>query len=94
MNPPLRGIVQLTNSVVLRFRNWSFNNKINLERRLRMKQKTSAVRKARKTDKEMSGKTGWRCETCGQIHYGDEPSDKCPHCLSAFAAFKEVGSEE
>ena len=26
--PPLRGIVQLTNSVALRFRNWSFNNKL------------------------------------------------------------------
>ena len=25
--PPLRGIVQLTNSVALCFRNWSFNNK-------------------------------------------------------------------
>ena len=24
--PPLRGIVQLTNSATLRFRNWSFNN--------------------------------------------------------------------
>jgi len=28
LNPPLRGIVQLTNSAALRFRNWSFNNKI------------------------------------------------------------------
>ena len=28
LNPPLRGIVQLTNSAVLRFRNWSFNNKL------------------------------------------------------------------
>jgi hypothetical protein len=27
LNPPLRGIVQLTNSAALRFRNWSFNNK-------------------------------------------------------------------
>jgi hypothetical protein len=27
LNPPLRGIVQLTNSATLRFRNWSFNNK-------------------------------------------------------------------
>jgi hypothetical protein len=26
LNPPLRGIVQLTNSAALRFRNWSFNN--------------------------------------------------------------------
>jgi hypothetical protein len=26
---PLRGIVQLTNSATLRFRNWSFNNKRN-----------------------------------------------------------------
>ena len=26
--PPLRGIVQLTNSAALRFRNWSFNNKL------------------------------------------------------------------
>ena len=59
-----------------------------------MKQKTSAVQKGGKTDKKISGKTGWRCETCGHIHYGDEPSDKCPHCLSALAAFKEVGSEE
>ncbi len=59
-----------------------------------MKQKTSAVRKGGKTDNEMSGKTGWRCETCGQIHYGDEPSDKCPHCLSPFAAFKEVEPQE
>jgi hypothetical protein len=25
--PPLRGIVQLTNSAALSFRNWSFNNK-------------------------------------------------------------------
>jgi TonB family protein len=28
LNPPLRGIVQLTNSAALRFRNWSFNNKV------------------------------------------------------------------
>jgi hypothetical protein len=28
LNPPLRGIVQLTNSVALRFRNWSFNNEV------------------------------------------------------------------
>ena len=27
LNHPLRGIVQLTNSATLRFRNWSFNNK-------------------------------------------------------------------
>jgi hypothetical protein len=27
LNPPLRGIVQLTNSAALRFRNWSLNNK-------------------------------------------------------------------
>jgi hypothetical protein len=27
-SPPLRGIVQLANSVALRFRNWSFNNKL------------------------------------------------------------------
>jgi hypothetical protein len=27
LNPPLRGIVQLTNSAALRFRNWNFNNK-------------------------------------------------------------------
>ena len=59
-----------------------------------MKQKTSAVKKSGKTDKKMSGKTGWRCETCGEIHYGDEPSDKCPHCLSTFAEFKKVGSEK
>ena len=59
-----------------------------------MKQKTSAVKKAGKTDKEMSGKTGWRCETCGKIHYGDEPSDECPHCLSTFAEFKEVEPRE
>jgi hypothetical protein len=26
--PPLRGIVQLTNSDMLRFRNWSFTNKL------------------------------------------------------------------
>jgi len=26
LNPPLRGIIQLTNSAALRFRNWSFNN--------------------------------------------------------------------
>jgi rubrerythrin len=64
--------------------------KIKLERRLKMKQKTSAVRKDGKTDKDMSGKTGWRCKMCGQIHYGDEPSDKCPHCLAPFAEFKKV----
>jgi hypothetical protein len=28
LNPPLHGIVQLTNFATLRFRNWSFNNKI------------------------------------------------------------------
>jgi rubrerythrin len=59
-----------------------------------MKQKTSAVRKGGKTDKEMSGKTAWRCEKCGQIHYGDEPSDKCPFCLFPNAAFKKVGPQE
>jgi rubrerythrin len=59
-----------------------------------MKSKYSAAKKGGKNEKEMSGKTGWRCEKCGQIHYGDEPSDKCPHCLSPFAAFKEVGSRE
>jgi hypothetical protein len=28
LNPPLRGIVQFANSAALRFRNWSFNNKL------------------------------------------------------------------
>jgi hypothetical protein len=28
--PPLCGIVQLTNSAALRFRNWSFTNKIQI----------------------------------------------------------------
>jgi len=68
--------------------------KIKLERRLKMKQKTSAVRKGGKTDKEMPGKTGWRCKECGQIHYGDEPSDNCPFCMFPHASYSEVEPEE
>jgi hypothetical protein len=33
--PPLRGIVQLTNSATLRFRNWSFTIKYSLSRHVR-----------------------------------------------------------
>jgi acyl-CoA dehydrogenase len=38
----------------------------------------------------MSGKTGWRCDNCGQIHYSDEPPDECPYCLFPNKPFKKV----
>jgi hypothetical protein len=47
LNPPLRGIVQLTNSAALRFRNWSFNNKKPL---LPMAHVVKAVELLRKTN--------------------------------------------
>jgi acyl-CoA dehydrogenase len=59
-----------------------------------MKQKNSAVRKGGKTDKEMSGKTSWRCDNCGEIHYSDEPPDECPFCLFPNKPFKRVDPEE
>ena len=55
-----------------------------------MKQKTSAVRKGGKIDKEMSGKTAWRCDNCEEIHYSDEPPDDCPYCLFPNKPFKKV----
>lgn len=58
-----------------------------------MKNKYSTEQNDEKNEKDASGKTAWRCEKCGQIHYGDEPSDKCPHCLSPFAAFNKSARE-
>jgi len=59
-----------------------------------MKNDASVVKKGGKTDKEKSGKTAWRCENCGKVHYSDEPSDECPYCLFPYKPFKQVGSEE
>jgi acyl-CoA dehydrogenase len=59
-----------------------------------MKQNTSSVKKGGNTNKKMSGKTGWRCKECGQIHYGDEPSDNCPFCMFPHASYSEVEPEE
>jgi acyl-CoA dehydrogenase len=55
-----------------------------------MKQKASVVRKGGKTDKEMSGKAAWRCDNCGEIHYGDEAPEECPYCLFPNKPFKKV----
>jgi rubrerythrin len=59
-----------------------------------MKQKTSAGKKGGKTEKEMSGKTAWRCKKCGQIHYSDEAPDECPYCLFPNKPFEEVETRE
>jgi len=45
-------------------------------------------------EKEMSGKTAWRCRTCGYIHYGDQPPDECPYCFYPGSAFKKVWPRE
>lgn len=41
-------------------------------------------------EKEMSGKTAWRCRMCGHIHYGNEPPDECPYCFFPGSAFKKI----
>jgi len=41
-------------------------------------------------DKEMKGKTAWRCRMCGYVHYGDDPPDECPSCFFPSTAFKKV----
>ncbi len=41
-------------------------------------------------DKEMKGKTAWRCSMCGYVHYGDSPPDECPSCFFPSTAFKKV----
>ena len=41
-------------------------------------------------DKEMKGKTAWRCRMCGYVHYGDSPPDECPSCFFPSPAFKKV----
>jgi acyl-CoA dehydrogenase len=41
-------------------------------------------------DKEMKGKTAWRCRMCGYVHYGDSPPDECPSCFFPSTAFKKV----
>jgi acyl-CoA dehydrogenase len=45
-------------------------------------------------EKEMSGKTAWRCKMCGHIHYGNEPPDECPYCFFPGSAFKKVWPRE
>ncbi|MGP8154413.1 MAG: rubredoxin-like domain-containing protein [Smithella sp.] len=59
-----------------------------------MKHKASAVQKEKNSKKKVSGKTGWRCEACGHIHYGDEPLDECPFCTYPNHAFTKVGQQE
>jgi acyl-CoA dehydrogenase len=59
-----------------------------------MKQKYSATRKDEKNKKDLSGKTAWRCDNCGEIHYGDEPPQECPYCLFPNQPFKKVDSQE
>jgi acyl-CoA dehydrogenase len=41
-------------------------------------------------DKEMKGRTAWRCRMCGYVHYGDNPPDECPSCFFPSTAFKKV----
>jgi acyl-CoA dehydrogenase len=41
-------------------------------------------------DKEMKGKTAWRCRMCGHVHYGDTPPDECPYCFFPSTAFKKI----
>lgn len=45
-------------------------------------------------EKEMSGKTAWRCRMCGHIHYGNEPPDECPYCFFPGSAFKKIWPRE
>ncbi|MGB5218356.1 MAG: acyl-CoA dehydrogenase family protein [Smithella sp.] len=45
-------------------------------------------------EKEMSGKTAWRCRMCGHIHYGNEPPDECPYCFFPGNAFKKIWPRE
>jgi acyl-CoA dehydrogenase len=59
-----------------------------------MKHKASTVQKEKNSKKGVSGKTAWRCETCGHIQYGNEPPDECPYCTFPNHAFKEVGKQE
>ena len=59
-----------------------------------MKNKYSAEQHDKNHEEDRSGKTAWRCEKCGQIHYSDEPPDECPYCLFPNKPFKKVGSEE
>ncbi|PKN05838.1 MAG: hypothetical protein CVU72_07530 [Deltaproteobacteria bacterium HGW-Deltaproteobacteria-7] len=64
-----------------------------------MKNKTSAAGKGEsenskkcgiKVDMSTSGKTAWRCENCGEIHYDDEAPEECPFCLFPNKPFKKV----
>lgn len=41
-------------------------------------------------NREMKGKTAWRCRICGHIHYGDAPPDECPVCFFPATAFTKV----
>jgi acyl-CoA dehydrogenase len=36
------------------------------------------------------GKTAWRCQICGYVHYADEPPKECPYCFFPKTAFKKV----
>lgn len=40
-------------------------------------------------DPSASEASAWRCRMCGHLHYGEEPSEECPHCLFPVAAFKK-----
>jgi acyl-CoA dehydrogenase len=41
-------------------------------------------------NKELAGKTAWRCRICGHIHYGSRPPDECPSCFFPSTAFKKI----
>lgn len=36
----------------------------------------------------------WSCGTCGYVHRGDEPPDKCPNCGAEKARFSEIQEDE
>lgn len=39
------------------------------------------------------GKEFYECEVCGDIHYGEEPPEECPTCLSE-NAYEEIEEGE
>ena len=39
---------------------------------------------------EVKSETKWVCEICGYVHYGDNPSEKCPVCGKGLKNFKKV----
>lgn len=45
-------------------------------------------------DKKMEENKKFKCSSCGYIHEGEEPPEKCPECGSDGDQFKEISEED